>query len=113
MQCSCHQELVPTPHFLKVTPHFLRGVVRPLVVVVVVVISSSHQSPSLGVSLFPTVLSITILMLVWSALKGSQNGGGCHEATDHSCGNGCALSCLFHSCTDQGFDCDRCAVVPE
>ena len=23
---------------------------------------------------------------------GSRKGGGCHEATDHSCGNGCTLS---------------------
>ena len=48
---------------------------------------------------------------MWSASKGSQKGGGCHEATDHSCGNGCALSGRFYSCTDQGFGCDRCAVV--
>ena len=39
---------------------------------VVVVVSSSHQSPSLGVSLFRTALSITILLLVWSASKGSR-----------------------------------------
>ena len=24
--------------------------------------------------------------------EGSNKGGGCHEATDHSCGNGCVLS---------------------
>ena len=36
--------------------------------------------------------SIAIPLSVWSALNGSQKGGGCHEATDHSCGNGCALS---------------------
>ena len=29
---------------------------------------------------------------MWSALKGSQKGGVCHEATDHCCCNGCALS---------------------
>ena len=29
---------------------------------------------------------------MWSASKGCQKGGGCHEADDHSCGNGCALS---------------------
>ena len=76
------------------------------------VVSSSHQSPSLGISLFRTALSIAILLSVWSHSKGSQKGGGCHEANDHSCGNGCALSGLFYSCTDQGFVCDRCAVVP-
>ena len=76
-----------------------------------VVVSSSHQSPSLGVSRFRSAQSITILLSVWSASKGSQKGGGCHEATDHSCGNGCALLGLFYSCTDQGFGCDRCAVV--
>ena len=37
--------------------------------------------------------------------------GGCHDATAHSCGNGCALSVRFYSCTDHGFGCDRCAVV--
>ena len=79
----------------------------------VVVVSSPHQSPSLGVSLFRTAPSITILLLVWSASKGSRKGGGCHEANDHSCGNGCALTGLFYSCTEQGFGCDRCAVVPE
>ena len=56
--------------------------------------------------------SIAILLSVWSASKGSQEGGGCYEANEHSCGNGCALSGRFCSCTDQGFDCDRCAVVP-
>ena len=80
---------------------------------VVVVVSSSHQSPSLGVSLFRPAPSITIQLLLWSASKGSRKGGGSHEANDRSCGNGCALSVLFHSCTDQGFGCDRCAVVPE
>ena len=78
----------------------------------VVVVSSSHQSPSLGVSLFRTAQSITILLLVWSASKGSRKGGGCHEANYRSSGNGCALSGLFYSCTDQGFGCDWCAVVP-
>ena len=80
---------------------------------VAVVVSSSHQSPSLGVLWFPSAQSIAILLLVWSVLKVSQKGGGCHEATDHSCGNGCTLSGRFYSCTDQGFGCDRCAVVPE
>ena len=28
--------------------------------------------------------------------EGQSKGGGCHEATDHSCGNGCALSGRFH-----------------
>ena len=56
---------------------------------------------------------MTFLLLVWSASKGSQKGGGCHEAYDHSCGNGCALSGIFYSCADQGFGCDRCVVVPE
>ena len=55
---------------------------------------------------------MTILLSVWSALKGSQKGGGCHEATDHSCDYGCTLSVRHSSCTDQGFGCDRCAVVP-
>ena len=52
------------------------------------------------------------LLSVWSSLKDSRKGGGCHEANDHSCGNGCALSGRFSSCTHQGFVCDRCAVVP-
>ena len=56
--------------------------------------------------------SITILLPVWSATKGRRIGGGRHEANDRSCGNGCALSGRFSSCTDQGFDCDRCVVVP-
>ena len=77
----------------------------------VVVVSLSHQSPSLGVSPFRTALSIMILLLVWSASKGSKKGGGCHETNDRSCGNGCALSGLFYSRTDQGLDCERCAVV--
>ena len=55
---------------------------------------------------------MTILLSVWSVLKGSQKGGGCHEANYHSCGNGYALSGQFSSCTDQVFGCDRCAVVP-
>ena len=37
-----------------------------------VVVSSSHQSQSLGVSLFRTAPSIMIPLLVWSASKGSQ-----------------------------------------
>ena len=53
-----------------------------------------------------------ILLSAWSVSKGSQKGGGCHEANDHSRGNGCALSGRFTSCTDQGFGCDRCEVVP-
>ena len=65
-----------------------------------------------GVMRFLSAQSITILLSVWSASKGSRKGGGCHEATDHCCGNGCALSGRFHSCTDQGFRCDRCAVAP-
>ena len=28
--------------------------------------------------------------------KGQSKCSGCHEATDHSCGNGCALSGRFH-----------------
>ena len=62
---------------------------------------------------FRSAQSITILLFVWSASKGSRKGGGCHEATDHSCGNGCALSGRFYSCTNRGFGCDRCAVLPE
>ena len=69
----------------------------------VVVVSSSHKSPRLGVSRIRSVQSIAILLSVWMASKSSKKGGGCHEATDHSCGNGCALSGLFYSCTDQGF----------
>ena len=61
---------------------------------------------------FRSAQSIAILLLVLSASKGSGKGSWCHEATDHSCGNGCALSGRFYSCTDQGFGCDRCAVVP-
>ena len=30
---------------------------------------------------------------------------------DRSCGNGCALSGRFTSCTNQGFGCDRCASI--
>ena len=78
---------------------------------VVVVVSSSHQSPSLGVSRFRSTLSMTILLFMWSALKGSKKCGGCHEANDHSHGNGCTLLGRFCLCTDQGFGCDRCAVV--
>ena len=63
------------------------------------------------VEVFRSAWSITILLSVWSASKGSQEGGGCHEANDHSCGNDCALSILF--ITDHGFGCDQCAVVPE
>ena len=75
-------------------------------------VSLSHQSSIWGVSRFRSAQRIAILLSVWSASKGSQKGGGCHEATDHSCGNGCTLSGLFYSCNDQGFGCDRCAVVP-
>ena len=39
-----------------------------------VVVSSSRQSPSLGVSLFRTALSITILLSVLLASKGSRKG---------------------------------------
>ena len=41
---------------------------------------------------FRSAQSITILQSVWSASTGSQKGGGCHEANERSCGNGCALS---------------------
>ena len=58
----------------------------------VVDVSSSYPSPSCGVMRFRSVQFIAILLSVWSASKGSQNGGGCHEANDHSRGNGCALS---------------------
>ena len=68
---------------------------------------------SRGVSRFRSAQSITILLPVWSASKDSRKGGGCHEANNHSRGNGCALSGRFCSCTDQGFGCDPCAVVPE
>ena len=78
----------------------------------VIVVSSSHQSPSIGVSRFRSTQSMTIPLSVWSASKGNRKGGGCHEAIYRSCGNGCALSRLFYSCTDQGFGFDRCAVVP-
>ena len=76
-----------------------------------VVVSSSHQSPSWGVSLFRSAQSIMILLSLWSASKGSQKCGGCHEANDNSHGNGCALSGRFCSCTDLGFGSDRCAVL--
>ena len=79
---------------------------------VVVVVNSSHQSPCLCVSRFRSTQSITIVLSGWSALKGSRKGGGCHESNDHNCGNGCALSGRFSSCTDQGFGSDWCAVVP-
>ena len=45
---------------------------------VVIVVISPHQLPSLGVSLLRTAPSTTILLFVWSALKGSGKGGGCH-----------------------------------
>ena len=57
----------------------------------VVVVGSSHQSSFRGVSRFRSTQSIKILLLVWSASKGSGKGGGCHEATAHSSDNGCAL----------------------
>ena len=79
---------------------------------VVDVISSSRQSPSLDVSRFRSAKSMPILLSVWSASKGRRKGGGCHEANDHSRGNGCAQSGRFCSCTDHGFVCDRCEVVP-
>ena len=44
--------------------------------------------------------------------EGSHKCGGCHEANDHCGGNGFALPGRFSSCTDKGFECDRCAVVP-
>ena len=37
-------------------------------------------------------------------LEGQSKGCGCHEANYRSCGNGCTLSGLFYSCTEQGFD---------
>ena len=46
------------------------------VYMVVVVVSSSHQSPCLGVSLFRSALSITILLSVWSVSKNSRKGEG-------------------------------------
>ena len=58
----------------------------------VVVGSSSHQSPSLCASRFRSALTISILLSVWSASKGSRKEGGCHEANDLSRDNGCALS---------------------
>ena len=79
---------------------------------VVVEVSLSHKSQSLGVSRFRSAQSIAILLSVWSASNGSRKGGWCHEGNHRSCGNGCALSGRFYSCTDQGFGCDRCAVVP-
>ena len=60
-----------------------------------VVVSSSHQSPCWSVSRFRSAQSIAILLSVWSASKGIRKGGGCHEATDHSRCNGCALSDLY------------------
>ena len=41
-------------------------------IVVVVAVSSSQQSPSIGVSRFRQALSIAIPLSVWSASKGSQ-----------------------------------------
>ena len=78
----------------------------------VIVVSSSHQSPCVGVSRFRSAQSIAILLSVWSASKGSGKGGGCHEVTDHIFDNGCTLLGRFYSCTDQGFGCGQCAVVP-
>ena len=79
---------------------------------VIVVVNSSHPSPSWGVSRFRSAQSITILLPVCSASKGSRKSGRCLEATDHSHGNGCALSGRFYSCTHQGFGCDLCADEP-
>ena len=79
--------------------------------VVDVVVTSSHQSPGIGVFQFRSAQPMTIPLSVWSASKGSKKGGGCHEANHCSCGNGCALSGRFYSCTDQGLGCDRCTVV--
>ena len=67
----------------------------------VVVVRSSHQSSSGVVSRLRSAQSITILLSVWSALKGSLKGGGYHEANDQSRGNGTQRhstpirSCLF------------------
>ena len=44
------------------------------------------------VEVFRSAQSITILLSVWSALKGRQKGGGCYEVNDRICGNGCVLS---------------------
>ena len=49
---------------------------------------------------------------MWSASKGSQKVVGCHEANDHSHGNGGTLSGRFYSCADLGYSNDQCAVVP-
>ena len=76
-----------------------------------VVVSSSRETQSLGVSLFRTAPSITILFLVWSSSKGSRKYGGYHEANDRSSGNGCTFSGLSYSFTDHGFGSDRSAVV--
>ena len=43
------------------------------------------------VEVFRSALSMAILQSVLSASKGIRKGGGCHEATDHSYCNGCAL----------------------
>ena len=40
-------------------------------------------------------------------------GVRCHEANDHSRGNGCALSCRFCLCTDHGFGNERYTVVQQ
>ena len=85
--------IAPTSKFIKTEPN------RPLHLSedhVVVVVSSSHQSPGLGALLFRSAQSITIQLLVWSGSKCSRKAGGCHEANDRSCGNGCALSGLFY-----------------
>ena len=63
-----------------------------LVFDIVVVVSSSHESPCLGVSVYRLALSIAILLSVWSASKGSRKGSEYHEANDRSCGNGYALT---------------------
>ena len=66
--------------------------ITPNDITLLTVVSSSHQSPSIGVSRFRLAQSIAILFSVWSASKGSRKGGECHEANDRSSGNGCALS---------------------
>ena len=101
--CSCWWEWIQLAR--KISQHCF--------VAVLFVVSSLHPPPSGGVSRFQSAQTIAILLSVWSASKGSRRGGGCHEAIDHSCGNGCAMSGRFYSCTEQGFGSYRCAFVPE
>ena len=64
------------------------------------------------VEVFRSAQTIPILLSVWPASKCSRNGGVCLEENGHSRGNACELWGRICSCTDQGYGCDRYAIVP-